>query len=233
MKINYRLYILLMVFAIGCYKATPDKDTYSVSYTIYCAAPDHNFWIRTDDTRLPFSNTKSIHYYGTDGSGLWNFGLAGNKPSTISVYKADDSVNAIYSQVVDGKPGERYNLMIYGRQDDVHTLLLEHTPAKPLDSVSNVRFFNFASDFPNISINLAGQPAGSEVESLAYTEYTAHKSYSAKSGSNEYVLEFIDKSTGDIIFTQPFIAIPFANTNICIRGYKDAWPPLEVSIFSE
>jgi hypothetical protein len=62
-----------------------------------------------------------------------------------------------------------------------------------------LRFVNISKGSGPVSVNLAGQANGSEVEGLAYKNVSSFKKYKAGSGVSSYTFEFRDEVTGTLI----------------------------------
>jgi hypothetical protein len=67
------------------------------------------------------------------------------------------------------------------------------------DSTAGIRFVNLSAGSGNVSVDIKGQPNGSEVTSLAYKGVTSFKSYAATSSISKYVFEFRDAVSGNLL----------------------------------
>lgn len=218
----------------GCYKDKTDTTTYTVPFTLLnaLAASSPDLLVVTGNQRTAFSQKSVAHFYSDDGvnvTGLWTYGLSSQEPSLVQVYVRLDSTKPFFSKLIAPEPGLRHNLLVTGTLEAPQFLYLHDSPAPPADSSMGIRFVNLSRNLSNISVNIAGQTPGSEVADLPYLQASAFKHYSAKAGSNQYVFEMADKSTGEVIFAYPFTTIPFTNTNICLRGLQDGRPELQVT----
>lgn len=104
----------------------------------------------------------------------------------------------------------------------MQSLFLAGTPAAPeyvlvrdepltfmaTDSAMGIRFVNLLSDRIHVNINLSQTSPGSEVADLAFTGVTEFKKYAVRRNVADYVFEFRNAATGDLIasFTTSGIA---------------------------
>ncbi|ATL47005.1 hypothetical protein COR50_07295 [Chitinophaga caeni] len=95
------------------------------------------------------------------------------------------------------------SLFVLGAATDPDTLFVRDMPLhfQIADSSMGIRFVNLSDAKTNISINLAGQANGSEVGSLAFKGITAFNAYPADASVQQYVFEFRDASSGDLLTT--------------------------------
>lgn len=69
------------------------------------------------------------------------------------------------------------------------------------DSSMGMRFVNLSPGSQPISVNIKGSANGSETSGLAYKEATSFRNYPINSGLPEYVFEFRDVQSGELIAT--------------------------------
>lgn len=145
-----------------------------------------------------YSTTQKISY----GSSFEYSVSGGNVP--IVTYQTTDTTNALYKNTLNINGGNIYSLFLCGKAttgdaaDYLFTTddLPSHNAA---DSTVGIRFVNLSPGSSPISINIQGQAAGSEVNSLAYKSITSFKNYAATRLIGSYVFEFRDSSTGNLL----------------------------------
>ncbi len=75
------------------------------------------------------------------------------------------------------------------------------------DSSMSFRFVNLSPGSAPVSVNLQGAANGSEVSSLGYKNITAFRKYKADASVGQYVFEFRDAATGELLTTFPVYSI--------------------------
>ena len=204
MKITAKLSILYcLLSATGCIK-TPELPG-AVSLTI----------INTQRSSiiLNFNEEDSI-YYGNRGT---NQVLAPNIALEYSLTASSQRVNLhelktanpphvwvdtsmlkMFFQLPMGTVG---SLFVAGTPAVPDTLFIKDTPAHfPItDSSMGIRFVNLSGAKTAVSINLQGQPPGSEAAGLLYKNVTAFRTYKAIPSVQQYVFEVRDAATGQLL----------------------------------
>lgn len=116
-----------------------------------------------------------------------------------------------YDTTAASKP--LFNLTLDLPINTMHTLFLMGTPQAPdqlftteqltyhapSDSAVGIRFVNISQGSAPVSVNLIGQPNGSEAGNLAYRGATAFKSYYAGSAVASYTFEFRDADSSTLL----------------------------------
>lgn len=151
--------------------------------------------------------------------------ISGNTPTEI--YQVSDTTNPLFKHTLSLEPNAIYSLFLTGTansQNGVDTLL---TIDKPLyhsdqDSTMGLRFVNLSQGPQSISINLLGNPDGSEVPSLNYKSITNFKTYAASSNFIEYTFEIKDAASGTLLTTYTYTVTPFQNVTMVVSGAYDS-----------
>lgn len=216
----------------SCYKYKTDISDNTASFTIlHCWAIDNsNLQVVTEDNRRPFNNKTTIFYAIWDGvilNGTWTYGMSSKHSSLVQVYAASDTTKPFFSKLIAPETDRRNNLLVSGTAAGPEFLYLDDHPTPPEDSSSFIRFVNMCPSLRNISVSIAGSSPGSEVSDLPYLKASSFKKYDARISQRKVVFEFRDKSTGDIVYTYPYAAIPFTNINICLRGEAGRWQEIQ------
>jgi hypothetical protein len=151
----------------------------------------------------------------------------------ISVWQISDTTQTIFKGILNLQPQAIYSLFLSGNNPSSPDSLFTHDELayhSITDSVAGVRFVNLSAGSNPISVDIQGNVNGSEVVSLPYRQITSFKVYTDTKlipSSQEYIFEFRDVSTGDLLanFTYNNIA-RFRNVTIVFFG-----PPGSQSTF--
>lgn len=97
--------------------------------------------------------------------------------------------------------GSIHSLFVTGTIQAPDTFLTHDLPPyhPPGDSTTGIRFVNLVQGSSPVSINLTGQPNGSETGRLAYKQVSVFKNYAATAAVSSYTFEFRDAATGDLL----------------------------------
>lgn len=92
-------------------------------------------------------------------------------------------------------------LFLTGKVEAPDTLLTRDIiPFFPAaDSAMAIRFVNLSPGSDPVSINIKGLANGSEISSIAYKKVTGFKNYPVKSGMEDYVFEFRNTVSGNLL----------------------------------
>ena len=143
----------------------------------------------------------------------------------VDIYDAMNQSQIYYDQAINMPKGGNLSLFLTGLSpSQVNSVLIEETFKAPSDSTCAVRFINLSPDSSPISVDIQGNPDGSEVTSLSYKAFTVFKSYGAKSVNinNGYNFEIRDATTGSLITTYSFTPISFKNVTLCLTGLENS-----------
>jgi hypothetical protein len=216
-QVIYRIMlIVLIILLLACQKTNMAPAVPAVAaITIVNAIPNtiNNVIpvINTTQTIMWFNNAFNIGY-----GGFYEYSPYGGN-DTVYVVQAntDDTLNIgqkkpgqMFYNVLPLHPGNIYSLFLCG-SDTTSPDFLFTTDTLPfhssLDSVMGIRFVNLSTGSNPISINLEGNPNGSEVPSLAYKGITGFKTYANNSSTVDYMFVIRDAITGDSLTQFDFL----------------------------
>lgn len=130
--------------------------------------------------------------------------LSGSGVTNLSLTPADDTLVTLWSGSLNLLPNAIYSFFLSG-PDTAHVdtmLVTDHPlPHDTPDSSVGIRFINLSPGSNPVSINIQGNPNGSEIPSLAYKGVTNFKNYPATSAVSTYIFEFRDAATGTLLTT--------------------------------
>jgi len=222
-KLNLLSIILIAVTAFSSCKKSIDTvqlDGGSINVTNAIIGGTRLNMLTTNSV-VSANNTISANNYAimpvVSGQLTLNFGTPAVAATTTVAAKP---AVVYFTQNVTIDKTSRYSLFLTGDSlkaiDNV--LIKENYTHTYADSVCGVRFINLAVGSNPISVNLQGSPNGSEATSLAYKSYSNFKQYPAKSVNTDYVFEFRDAATGNIITTYDLSTPYFHNITLCLNG---------------
>lgn len=228
--------LLTVIMASSCNKDDVDTSSYTATVNVVnaIASPDgaeSDIKMNFTSGKIVYADAKNLGYFNFDGkfsNGTQTFGVrTGTVPVNIILSK--DTVKPIYSNTLTLQPRDIYSLFIAGEISSPISLLVKDTIHSYKDSISGVRFVNLSPNSGAISINVSGNPIGSEVATLDYKSITPFIKYSAKSTNENYFFEIHDATSGEFLtgFYYGDIA-RFQNITLVIRGLVWGNPGLEV-----
>jgi hypothetical protein len=222
---------VLSLLGISCRKQVSIVSTGpNASLTIVNAVPASSglipmFWA---DSSVSKAYQAEYENQGFIGYGLgMEFGFpSGTVP--VVIYDASDTLHPLLNTQMTFQPYGMYSLFLSGSfnaQNGPDTLLVMDTPlAHPVgDSAVGIRFVNLLQGKEAVSVDIQGNPPGSEVNSLNYQGVTAFKDYSATSAvpnpSTGYIFEFRSVTTGNVMTTFSYTSLDrFKNVSIILAG---------------
>jgi len=153
---------------------------------------------------------EALRYYGSANSISWgnsyeSGSYIGN--TYLSISQNSDTTSTLWTGEFDLANGSIHTLFFCGDTSSVDTLFTtDIIPSYPLsDSVMGIRFVNLSAGSNPISINLEGNPNGSEVTALAYRAITGFKQYPNNSMTIDYLFVIRDAATGDSLTQFDFL----------------------------
>jgi hypothetical protein len=194
--------ILIMLSLTGCIKDVPSKQ--AVSLTIVNAVVD------SKPLCTNFNGTAPVSFIDTWRMNYGEFFLSSNIFSraagiiTLGLYQFPDTL---------AKDKPLYNLQLNLPEASISSLYLTGTTSDPdsmlvrdivpgyasSDTSMGIRFVNLSKGSDPITVNLEGKPNGSEATALAYKGITGFKKYRVRTGGGDYVFEFRDAGTGNLV----------------------------------
>jgi hypothetical protein len=193
----------------GCQKTGSVPSTFGVaSFTVVDAIPNTYQIIPVINTSGPiayFNNAQSI-YYGSFGEYSPPAGS-----DTVYVVHDDDTLDVgpkaagqMFYGILSFSKRNSYSLFLCGSDTTSPDYLFTNDTLpyhEDNDSTVGIRFVNLSTGSSPISINLQGNPNGSEVRGLSYKGITGFKDYSSSSlissSSQGYTFVFRDAVSGD------------------------------------
>lgn len=200
-----------ILFAAACIKKNQLTDT--ASLTMF------NGIIGIDTVVTNLNGTTPIKWYLNAGKVLYgsyyhlpdyyaslnHFEVSAGK-NLIGLYKYPDTTNhsnPIFLLDIELPAFSIHSLFLTGTREHPDTLFTRdilpfHATA---DSAMGLRFVNLCPGDQSISINLQGEANGTQLQELAYKKITGFKNYEVTRSKEEYVFEFRDASSGELIST--------------------------------
>lgn len=137
------------------------------------------------------------------------------------------------------------SLFLTGTEAHPDTLFVDDKPFYfPVQDTSmGIRFVNLSPGSTPISVNIEGQSNGSTINSLSYKGITNFKSYPANAAVSNYVFEFRDAATGDLLATYSINEVNnpgmdaspnlwrFRNFTLVFNGLPDNNPDVPQGVF--
>lgn len=199
---------ILLLISAGCEKEVKIPGT--ASLTIF------NAMIGSDILVTNFNATPALQWYNTAGQvgyGIYNPVFDYLNTSHFNAYAGQQHVafyaypdttvhdNPVIRIGFDLPVGTMNSLFLTGTVSDPDTLFTRDFPPyhQGGDSSMGIRFVNLSPGGLPVSVNLAGNAAGSELPALAYKGISGFRKYPVKSTTEEYVFEVRDAANGNFI----------------------------------
>lgn len=204
---------LLILLLAACTKTKINRPG-SASLVVFHGVAGANTMKTVFSTQTPaVFNTVNNLLYGT-------FAVSSNLYAPVAgahalyLYQIPDTMQKsepLFKINLDLPEGSMQSLFLAGTPAAPQYVLVKDEPLMftAKDSAMGVRFVNLLSDNIPVSINLAQAAPGSEVASLGFKGVTEFRQYAVKRTVADYVFEFRNANTGDIITT--FTAAGIAN----------------------
>ena len=202
--INGLLLLLILSFT-SCTK-TADISPSSTAFTIVNAIVGSSNLVTNFNSNGGGKILDTLKWYNTAlqisyGSCQEISSCSGVTP--ISLSQITDTMQSVYSGTFNLPTGSIHTLFMIGTVEQPDTLFTtDHPPYHPLtDSSVGIRFVNLSPGSSPVSVDLQGQPDGSEVASLSYKAITSFKNYAATYAVSSYIFEFRDVASGTLLST--------------------------------
>lgn len=144
-----------------------------------------------------YYNTANQINYGS----FYEYSLSNDDP-LLTIYQITDTTHTVFKHRINIQPSKIYSLFLTGLSaENSDTLFVkDNLPHHALaDSTIGIRFVNLSPGSNPVSVDIQGNPSGSEVASLAYKSLTDFKIYSTKGSINQYTFEFRDVATINLL----------------------------------
>lgn len=229
---------VIVFVGVSCSKEEADINGYSASVNVVNAIASYEADIKLNFSggNIIYADAPNLSYSYFDGrytNGSLTFGMPVKMPTSLIVLLASDTLKPIYSQNYTFDQGDIYSLFITGQKENPSVLFLKDTIPIRTDSTTGVRFVNLAPNSGNISVNISGNPDGSEISALPYKGITSFKTYAARSTNSNYIFQIKDATTGALLKSYTYNSIArFKNITLIIRGMVNGDPGLEIVRFN-
>lgn len=200
--------LIILLFSFGCNKNSGLPTSGGVSaLTIVNAVPLSESVIPVINTTMPafwFSNTNQIGYgsffeYSVK-SGMDTISIVQDDGDTMEFRPKSNAM--MYYNVINVANGGIYSLFLCGKDSSAPDFLFTRDTVPyhiATDSSVGIRFVNLCAGVDPFSVNLEGNPAGSEVSYLSYKGITEFRNYTSNSTTIGYTFVITDAITGDSI----------------------------------
>lgn len=142
----------------------------------------------------------------------------------LSIYQYPDTLpGKSFLQVpLDLTEGSVSTLFVTGTTTTPDILLTtDYPPPHAItDSVTGIRFVNLSAGSAPVSINIQGQPNGSEITSLPYKSITGFHNYAATYDKSSITFECRDVSTGTLLASYTAEGL---NNTVTNEGIVNTW----------
>ena len=234
-KIHFILFLALLSLGIAsCKKGLSFKPSGTSAFMIV------NGLSGSDYLYTNFNGDKSKDQYfitmRTVSYGNFRFFNSYSGEQDLGLYlPADTNGKALFRLGFNLEQHGIHTLFLTGTtQDPDYLLTTDSLPFHlPADSTMGLRFVNVSKGSDAVSVNLAGQANGSEVDGLAYKDVSAFKNYKAGSGVSSYTFEFRDKATGTLLGSCVVDGMRNRNHTIALLGAPGGNAPSQVLIIDE
>ncbi len=200
--LQYLLSFFLLLLSVSCQKESAPAGT--ASLTMVNAVAGSNSLV------VNFAGDGAIHYYTaqqlrhnayTNNVNQYN---AYSGARRIRLFNFPDTLEKdkpVFDLRLDLPIGSISSLFLTGTIDAPDTMLVHDVIPffQQNDSAMAVRFVNLTPGSSAVSVNIKGAPNGSEVASLGYKAITDFKRYAVNPSLNDYVFEFRDVASGDLL----------------------------------
>lgn len=209
-NISVLLFSGILLLASACTKK--DKIPGTASLNLFNAVAGSDTLVVSFNSGQPIEwfKTANLVMYGKNGN-IYDLAMnnkfnAYSGTQQLAMFEYPDTLahhSPVFNLTIDLPAGTIYSLFLTGTLAAPDTLFTRDSPPyhRSADSSMGIRFVNLVPGSMNVRVNLLGQPNGSEVSSLAYKGITAFKHYEVKKGLDEYIFEFRDATTNNLLAT--------------------------------
>ena len=199
----YNLLLMLLAGAAlpACSKEMPVPST-AVITVANAMAGAYTLQFSEAPTNEPLSYNISRQYSSHNGN--FHFTPFVLDQTTYEIIKP-----ALYEINIPVALNSIQTLFLAGNLNQPDTFLVKDEPLSFAieDSSMSFRFVNLSPGSTAVSVNLQGEASGSEVASLAYKNITTFRKYRADASVSEYIFEFRDAATEELLTTLPVYGI--------------------------
>lgn len=199
----YNLLLLLLASAAlpACSKEIPVRSTAMIT-VVNAMNGAYTLQFGEAATNEPLSYNISRRYTSHTGSFLF-------QPFVLDETTYEPIRPAVYDLNIPVALNSIQTLFLAGNLQQPDTFLVIDVPLSFAieDSSMSFRFVNLSPGSTPVSVNLQGEASGSEVASLSYKNITAFRKYRADASVSEYIFEFRDAATEELLATLPVYGI--------------------------
>lgn len=137
----------------------------------------------------------------------------------LKIVSANDTLGSIYQAGADFLvvPGDLYTLLLGGSIQTPESILIKEKLIARADSTTGVRFVNFGRLTKSIKVNIKNSNV-SEANQLNYKTYNDFKVFDASFKHPNYVFEFREEESNNLLFTYTFVVARTYNVSLVLRG---------------
>jgi hypothetical protein len=200
------LMCMLIVGFCSCSKSTVNLTPLSSLEIVNAAIASPGAQLGSNPTVVPYG-------------GYGQFGLLAGNNAAVYVWPTGDSANPYVNTSLMAVNGGIYSLYL-ASANKADYLLLKDTIPTYSDSSCGIRFINLSPGSNPLSIDIAGNNAGSTVSSLPYKSITVFQKFSANAANNAagYAFEIRNASDSTLLTTIQVTPPYFKNVTIAING---------------
>jgi hypothetical protein len=182
-----------------------------------------------DSVASYFASTPQISY-----GGFQEYSIPSGKVPAV-VFQNSDTAVALFQATLNLAPHAVYSIFLSAADTggkSIDTLItLDNPPYHSVtDSTDGIRFVNLSAGSNPISVDIQGNPYGSEVNSLAYQAITNFKNYPAGYNFTQYNFEIRDAASGNLLTTYSYGVSPFKNITLAVIGSEDSTATVPLSV---
>ena len=208
MKTIIKAFLLLSISGLtACKKASVPPTSATAAFNFV------NAMIGVSPLVVQFNN-RPVIFSTLATSNKLNYGAANlfsplNGNVTIAFIQSTDTTHTLFKGTFELQNYNAYSFFLTGNVNQPDTMLVhDQLPYyAPSDSVGGVRFVNLSTGSNPVSVDIKGQPNGSEVQSLSYKAITGFKAYPATSKVSSYIFEFRDTASGSLLTSYTFSGV--------------------------
>lgn len=195
------LVLLLPITIMSCTKnQVPPASTVSALSFVNATVGVSPLVVKIGNPSITYSTLISSNKIGYGVSNLFS-PLSGS--NSYVFVQSSDTTHTLLSLNLNLQNRNVYSLYLAGTVSQPDTVFIhEQLPVyAAADSVAGIRFINLSQNGGPVSVDIQGQPNGSEAASLAYKGRTGFKSYTANFTVASYTFEYRDVATGNLLAT--------------------------------
>ena len=171
-----------------------------------------------------FGGPQVLEWYANESPIYFGYSMefssySGRQPLALYQDTLAQSV-PLYTITLNLPIGTIHSLFLTGTTSAPDTMTTVDTPPyhPAPDSSMGIRFVNLSPGSAPVSVDIQGEPNGSEAASLPYKSITAFKDYAATSAVSAYTFEFRNAASGTLLASYTVTATPYLNYTLALEG---------------